>query len=129
MGFRADKIEAAVSKLDGLIAGLSPRTAPAIHPAITRWRSDAAALRFHLDRRPGRGPILMAVLGGTGTGKSTIVNRILSEKVSATSFRRTFTAGAVAVAARAQDVPDHWLGVEHEVAGSLPVRGRVGALV
>jgi hypothetical protein len=129
MSFRADKIDSAVARLDALVAGVSPRTGPAIHPAIARCRSDAAALRFHLQRRPGSGPLILAVLGGTGTGKSTIVNRILRQTVSATSFRRTFTSGAVAVAARAEDVPEHWLGVEHELAGALPVRGRIGALI
>jgi hypothetical protein len=129
MVFRPEKVDSAVSRLDALVAGISPRTSAALHPAISRWRSDAAALRFHLERRPNSGPILLAVLGGTGTGKSTIVNRILGQTISATSFRRTFTSGAVAVVAKAEDVPDHWLGVEHEIAAALPVRGRVGALM
>jgi len=129
MDFRPDKVESAVSRLDGLVAGMAPRTSAAIHPAIARWRSDAAALRFHLERKPEKAPIIVAVLGGTGTGKSTIVNRILGQTVSATSFRRTFTSGAVAITARAEDLPEHWLGVEHEITGALPVRGRVGALL
>jgi hypothetical protein len=131
MGFRADKVDSAVSRLDGLVAGMLPRTGVGVHGIIARWRGDAAALRFHLARRLGEGPVIVAVLGGTGTGKSTIVNRILGATVSATSFRRTFTSGAVAVGGRVEDIPAEWLGIEHEVAdpGALPARGRVGALI
>lgn len=131
MDFRADKVESAVSRLDGQVAGMAAQTGAAMQPVIARWRGDAAALAFHLHRRPGAGPVLLTVLGGTGTGKSTMVNRILGATVSATSYRRTFTSGAVAVTARPKDVPAEWLGIDHHVAaeGDLPARGQVGALV
>jgi len=131
MDFRADKVDSAIARLDGLASGLLPQTGAAMRVVIARWRGDAAALAFHLDRRPGTSPLMVAVLGGTGTGKSTIVNRILGTTVSATSYRRTFTSGAVAVAARPKDIPTEWLGVEHHVAteGELPARGQVGSLV
>ena len=49
--------------------------------------------------------MLLAILGGTGTGKSTLVNRLLDANVTATSFRRTFTAGAVAIASKGMTLP------------------------
>jgi len=102
--------------------------------AAERWRADAAALRFHLRRgdRAGKSArTLLAVVGGTGTGKSTLVNRLLGHNLSAASFRRTFTSGPVAIAASPGDLPPGWLGVEHVSAEAtdLPARGRAGALV
>jgi hypothetical protein len=76
--------------------------------ATERFRSDAQALAYHLGRNKHK-PIV-AILGGTGTGKSTVVNRLLESEVSAASFRRTFTSGAVAIAQKGGDVPSHWLG-------------------
>ena len=117
-----------LASLDARLAALSLSSAAG--QAIVRWRADAAALRFHLGRAEPY-PILVAILGGTGTGKSTLVNRLLDANVSAASFRRTFTAGPVAIARDAQRLPPRWLGVDHQVAAEqeLPVRGRTDALV
>ena len=94
MAWRTDSLEARVGKVDDELATLRTIGAdPAITTAVARWRADAAALRFHL-RDAGRPPRVVAILGGTGTGKSTLVNRLLGANVSAASFRRTFTAGA-----------------------------------
>jgi hypothetical protein len=92
---------------------------------LPRFLSDAAALRFHLaeDSRP---PVVLALLGGTGTGKSTLTNRLLGTGVSATSFRRTFTAGPVAITPEPNPLPDSFLGWPHHVvAGTadLPAKG------
>ena len=129
MDFRADKVDASIGRLDALVGELLAHAWGAARGAIERWRSDAAALRFHL-RQHSQPPLLVAVLGGTGTGKSTLVNRLLGQTVSATSFRRTFTAGAVAIVAE-HELPHGWLGVEHVgvPATDLPVRGRAGVLL
>src|SRR5437879_6599770 len=84
----------------------------AIARSLERFRADSAAARFHLRNLANR-PTLVAILGGTGTGKSTLVNRLLRSEITATSFRRTFTAGPVAIAARPDAVPDGWLGLQH----------------
>lgn len=104
--------------------------------AIERFDTDVAAARFHLDRASSRRktkPLLVAVLGGTGTGKSTIVNRLLGAEASpltASSFRRTFTAGPVAIAHASTKLPDRWLGIDHAElnADQLPARGRADVL-
>src|SRR3954462_11447345 len=100
---------------------------------VDRWEGDATALRYHLDRQRERHPhpALVAVLGGTGTGKSTLVNRLLEANVSATSFRRTYTAGAVAIVGDPANLPTDWLGVEHRAASNdeLPARGKIDALI
>jgi hypothetical protein len=131
MAFRAEKVEAAVERIDGAVAPLLPRIGSPILPAAQRWRSDAAALLFHLRRDTKNASLTLAVLGGTGTGKSTVVNRLLGATVSATSFRRTFTSGAVAIASETDDLPKDWLAVPQHVAESseLPARGRPGELV
>lgn len=130
MEFRVEKVEQKVRQLDISVAALLPQARGPNRAAAERWRTDAAALLFHLRRQPGPAPLLV-VLGGTGTGKSTLVNRLLEQTVSATSFRRTFTSGAVAVSVSEDRVPKDWLGVEHAVVatGDLPARGRAAALV
>src|SRR5665213_2540136 len=96
MPARLDPLDTPLSRLDRLLDGLS--LSATMKPVVDRWRSDAAALRFHLRPHDKDRPLLVAVIGGTGTGKSTLVNRLLGASASATSFRRTFTSGAVAVA-------------------------------
>src|SRR5580692_7915334 len=119
MGVRSANLESRLVGLDEAVGalrlGAGDRAA-----AVDRWRIEAAAVRFHL-RHDGQEPSLLAVIGGTGTGKSTLVNRLLQVDLSATSFRRTYTAGAIAVGS----VPEGWLGVPHLPAQSqdLPARG------
>src|SRR4051812_22088584 len=115
MDFRPDKLDVRVQRVDALLAAMLPALSANLRTAIDRWRADAAALRFHLNRRPGAGPILVTILGGTGTGKSTLVNRLLGADVSAASFRRTFTAGPIAIAKTSNALPDRWLGVGHKL--------------
>ncbi|MGD1276364.1 MAG: GTPase domain-containing protein [Tepidisphaeraceae bacterium] len=93
--------------------------------AIDKWQADAAAAMFHLSRvgRDEGAPILVCILGGTGTGKSTLVNRLLEANLSTTSFQRTFTAGPVAVAADPRVIPNGWLGLPQAAASALPARG------
>lgn len=129
MAWRSESIESRLLGLDKELAALHlPAGAPVV-TAIARWRADAAALRFHL-RDAGERPRVIAILGGTGTGKSTLVNRLLNANLSAASFRRTYTAGAVAVAHGPKGVPSQWLGVEHELVGTdeLPARGEADRL-
>jgi hypothetical protein len=131
MDFRPEKVDARVQRVDALLAGILPTTSANLRAAVDRWRADAAALRFHLNRRAGAGPLLVTILGGTGTGKSTLVNRLMGADVSAASFRRTFTAGPIAIAKAADALPDRWLGVEHNSVSpdQLPARGEPGTLV
>ncbi|HEX8523458.1 MAG TPA: GTPase domain-containing protein, partial [Tepidisphaeraceae bacterium] len=117
------------AKILGLVEAVASVPARgAVGEAIERWRAAANALRFHLRRRDGA-KRMVVVLGGTGTGKSTIVNRLLGADVTAASFRRTFTAGAVAVAAQRADVAEGWLDVPHAVAESQPARGEADRLI
>lgn len=131
MDFRPDKVESGFARLDDLVAAVAQHASPLARGAVERWRSDAAALRYHLRRRPGDGPPVLVLLGGTGTGKSTILNRILGQTISATSYRRTYTAGAVAVAASDGSIPRGWLGIVQQPASQsdLPARGKVGQLL
>jgi len=129
MDFRPEKAEGSIARLDALAATLRAHVAAPMRASLDRWRTDVAALLFHLRRRPASK--MLVVLGGTGTGKSTLVNRLVGKEVSATSFRRTFTSGPVAITASPQNIPAGWLGVEQETAAppDLPARGRSGALV
>jgi hypothetical protein len=122
-------LDSSLQSLDAKVEALRPRAGRHL-AAIERWRADIAALRFHLARDQA-GPMLACILGGTGTGKSTLVNRLLDANLSAASFRRTFTAGAVAIAQSPSAVPGSWLGLPHVVASpaDLPARGQSDALV
>jgi hypothetical protein len=90
---------------------------------VRRVADDAAAALFHVEHPPNstERPPVVVLLGGTGTGKSTLANRLLGapdrgdDAVTATSFRRTFTAGCVAIARTADDLPDTWMGLPRRV--------------
>ncbi len=94
---RLDQLDSPLARLDHALAGLA--ASATMKPVIDRWRADAAALRFHLIPRDPNKPMLVAIIGGTGTGKSTLVNRLVGVEATATNFRRTFTAGSVAIGA------------------------------
>src|SRR5213080_2773501 len=114
MAVREAKLDSSLAGLEKALAGVRGKTSGAVATAVDRWRSDAEAIRFHLrDDREDR-PMLVAILGGTGTGKSTLVNRPLGANLTATSFRRTFTSGAVAVTADEGNLPERWLGIGHQ---------------
>src|SRR3954466_8803607 len=120
------RMDAALSALDQQLLQM-PATA-AVATAIERFRADAAALRFHLRDLAKRLPIVV-ILGGTGTGKSTVLNRLIGADVSAASFRRTFTAGAIAVVSSDANLPAEWLSVAHQQASSVPARGEADQLI
>jgi hypothetical protein len=129
MSLRSGNLE---SRLAGLIEGLSAlpmQSLLGIGPAIERWQSHAAALRFHF--RSGLAPShppLIAILGGTGVGKSTLLNRLLESNFSTSSFRRTFTAGPIAVVADPVQIPEGWLNLPLSTATELPLKGQPDVL-
>ncbi len=118
----ADRLDA----LSSAVEGLRGRIHGPARAAAQRFLTDAGAARFHL--APRQGPLILAILGGTGAGKSTLLNRLLDREVSAASFRRTFTSGAVAVVRSPADLPDPWLGIPHESAPPGPARGKADVL-
>jgi len=101
----------------------------ALRGSVERWQGDCQAAMFHLLNGSDRPP-LVVVLGGTGTGKSTVVNRLLDAQVSAASVRRTFTSGAIAICRTVGDIPPEWLGLPHLTVtpDAMPARGRPGTL-
>jgi hypothetical protein len=123
----SEKLSSQLQRLDqALLKYAAALTAPAAK-SISVWRSDAAALLFHLN--PPVGVPVTVIIGGTGTGKSTLVNRLVRHQVTAASFRRTFTSGPVAVVADSSDLSADWLGVEHiRSTTGEPPRGQLGAL-
>jgi GTPase SAR1 family protein len=130
MALHGDRIDAGLVELGNNLDALAPSVGSAsVRVSVDRWRSDLSAVRFHL-ASPGNRPMILGLLGGTGTGKSTLVNRLLGETVSTVSFRRTYTNGAVAIATREEGVPKDWLALPHVFAGpdSIPVRGKAGEL-
>jgi hypothetical protein len=130
MAFRESTLLSRLDELDETLAQIRTSASGAALAAIDRFRLDASAARFHL-RSGSHRPMLAAIIGGTGTGKSTLLNRLIGADVTATSFRRTFTAGAVAVAKSADALPVHWLGLDQiqPKAQELPVRGQPDLLV
>jgi hypothetical protein len=135
MAIRPQSLDAPLAALIAAVGAVRANLVveEALARAIDRFTADADAARFHL-RRPSDAPLMLAVLGGTGTGKSTIVNRLLgapaAAPVTAASFRRTFTAGPVTIAHEKSELPERWLGVEHVVAAGdqVPSRGAADVL-
>lgn len=121
-----EKIGRIARELEQALAAMS-LSDPVLRDAVERSRADLAALRFHVGD-PGQAP-LIAILGGTGTGKSTLLNRLVGQTISATSYRRTYTAGPIAVTPDVKLIPADWLGVEHVVAHELPARGTPQQLI
>jgi hypothetical protein len=130
MPARPVKIDGLLGEIEAKLVALQGNRAPRRRATVDRFRADLAAARFHL-RRPRDAPALVAILGGTGTGKSTLLNRLLGSNLAATSFRRTFTAGPIAVTSQRSHVPEGWLGIPHETpeTSQLPARGRPDALM
>lgn len=81
-----------------------------------------SALRYHVGRVDPSTRVVV-VLGGTGTGKSTLVNRLLGADISHASSLRTFTAGAVAVVATTDALPDGFADLPVADAPTTPTRG------
>lgn len=109
-------------KLDALDAALV-----ALNVHVKRLRNDLAAVKYHATGRGATDVPSVVLLGGTGTGKSTLINRLLKADVSATSFRRTHTAGAIAFVP-AGGLPAGWLGIEPRRAAQTPARGEIDVL-
>ena len=102
-----------LERIDTKLHALQDRAPQDVQSSITRWRTEAAATRFHLRNPVSNELPITVILGGTGTGKSTLVNRIVDSNVSAASFRRTFTAGPVAVCSGSSQLPETWSGFPH----------------
>lgn len=111
--------------LPGCLAHLEEAIAAASTLALDT--SDATRVRETARARLGfpSDAYVLALAGGTGVGKSTLLNAIAGEEVSSASARRPTTAEAVAwvPAARRRDLAGllDWLGVtrvhEHHAAG------------
>jgi hypothetical protein len=129
MGIGSSSLDSLLEALDARVLAMRSRAAGHA-PAIDRWRADSSAALFHLSRHEP-GPIITAILGGTGTGKSTLVNRLLEANLSAASFRRTFTTGPVAIVGGESALPANWLGLPHRQAieAELPARGQTDSLI
>ncbi len=130
MSFRPDKLAGQLKRLDTTLTTFADRSSGNSRDAVLRWHVDAGALQYHLAPTASTSPVTI-VLGGTGTGKSTLVNRLVGSTVTAASFRRTFTSGPVAVVGEGIAIPPGWLGVEHVAAtpGDAAPRGNPGTLV
>jgi hypothetical protein len=137
MKLKARSIDSQLQALEAFLSTTIPGVGAVPRPigsALARLRTDLSAVRFQLLRNDATAhTTLVAVVGGTGTGKSTLVNRLLgaeAKPITAASFRRTYTAGPVAVVHQDERVPERWLGIDHDQidATSLPARGRSDAL-
>jgi hypothetical protein len=128
---RLHRREVLISRIGDLVAPIAPGVGGTLRVAIERYRTDSAAVAFHLQSPGRKGNLLAGIFGGTGTGKSTLVNRLLGQNLTAASVRRTFTSGAIAITSAADGVPKEWLGVEHIIAGGgeFPLRGKAGSLL
>jgi hypothetical protein len=130
----ASSIESKLSSLTTAVESLRASSSSSIAPALDRFVADLAAARFHLKREITKHkPIILAVLGGTGTGKSTLVNLLLDAEanpLTASSFRRTFTAGPVAIVHESNRLPERWLNLDHAMIdpAQMPARGRADVL-
>jgi len=113
--------ETLLTSIDGQLQKLCGICHAPVISALNRLHLDALAMQFHMKRQDH--PLLLAIMGGTGTGKSTLLNRLIGSELSASSFMRTFTAGAVAVTASEKQIPQDWLHLPVDLRSELPARG------
>ncbi len=99
--------------------------------AVRQWLGAFEAAIFHMESAdsPAR-PAIVGLVGGTGTGKSTLANRLLGENASAASFSRTHTLGPIAFVRDPRDLPAGWLGQPAHMAdpSAIPSRGEPNCL-
>lgn len=104
-----------LAEVDGLLSELSrwAQSAPDWSAARTsaalvkRLSERAAALRVRMEA-----PLVVATLGGTGTGKSTLVNALVGAEVSAASRERPTTRRPVLICR--PDLQPEMLGIDAE---------------
>ena len=118
----ADHLPQSLDTLAGALRNLK------ISPA-DRVINDLQAVRFHATRSADNARPIVAIIGGTGTGKSTLINRLLGADLSAASYRRTHTAGAIVFLDAAPHLPANWLGLSATPVPALPARGEVDRLL
>ena len=129
MSLRSGNLDARLAALGDELSALPGHSVATVAAAIDRWKSYSAALRFHLLKPEPIHPPLVAILGGTGVGKSTLLNRLLESNLSTSSFRRTFTAGPIAVVADVKQIPNGWLNLPIAASTELPLRGQPDILM
>lgn len=120
-----------LDSLEGILTPWRERIGdPNLAENLRRHLTDLEALRFHLRADSNRPPIV-ALLGGTGTGKSTLVNRLLGGDFSTASFRRTYTSGPIAFHHESESLPSGWSGLPHrkKTSDDFPLKGEPGALL
>lgn len=128
MLFAGRSIPRAIEALRDTLAKVRP-TAGTRADAVDRALLHLSAIAFHHARSDRDTPVVV-LIGGTGAGKSTIVNRLVGQTIAATSFRRTFTAGAVAIASQVDRVPDRFADLPTRLLAPelLPARGEGDAI-
>lgn len=122
-------LESRLSLLEQELLGLHLSPSEGLRQRIEQWCAFSQAVRFHLHNR-GEFPPPVAIVGGTGTGKSTLLNLLLEAQLSAASYRRTFTSGPIAAVGALSALPEDWLGIERRIvaADTGPVRGEPDTL-
>lgn len=88
-------------------------TARTCRALVGRLQQRTKLLRLRMDR-----PLVVATLGGTGTGKSSLVNAIAGEQVSPTGQLRPTTQRPVLVSR--SDLPAETLGIDPETVQWRP---------
>jgi hypothetical protein len=124
---KLSRIAGFVESAQQALQAIAARCPQDIATAVERARSDAGAILHHCAQST-RHSRLFVILGGTGTGKSSLVNRLLDDRVVASSFRRTFTEGVIIVCRGAEAVPPGWMGLPHRSPspGDGPAKGTPG---
>lgn len=100
------EIDALVERLRRVASEAPPwQPADACRALMHRLTERADALRVRLDA-----PLVVATLGGTGTGKSTLINALLGGEVVATGRRRPTTMRPTLICRR--DITPELLGID-----------------
>lgn len=126
---QTSRVRSAWSALDESVTGLALSATGDAAASLADWRPASRAMLFHLGRAEADGPLHIVLLGGTGAGKSTMMNRLLDASLSATSHLRTYTRGPVAAVATSASLDPEWSGLAHrETEAGDERRGEEGVL-
>lgn len=86
--------EQLIAKLQGVLDGFRQNSRPELETTLQRWQDQLQQMRGYAEANQ---TVSIAFVGGTGAGKSTLINALLGDDLLPTHSFKTCTSAAIAV--------------------------------